>query len=231
MPGLLACQSRMFRQRHQLPGAKKEAPEGASFRSQQWRSGSGGFVIFLAGHDRARILTLRLDVAVDEFDDGDGSGVGGADAGLDDAGVAAVAAGIARRERVEELLELCVVEEPGMGEAAVRKPALLRQRHQLLDIGPKLLRLGGGGGDLLMLDEGGRHVAEQGRTVAGGTLELTPAVAMTHESCLSFVRGPCEVSPARRWNRAPPKPQIKSAGTKGPAAARSSSGKGRRSQV
>src|SRR4051794_22191182 len=36
---------------------------------------------------------------------------------------------------------------------------------------------------------------------------------------LPFVREPCEVFPARRWNGAPPKPQMKSAGTKGPAAA------------
>src|SRR5947209_14002648 len=59
---------------------------------------------------------------------------------------------------------------------------MLGQRHQLLNIGAKLLRLGGGGRDLLMLDERGRHVAEQGRAVARGALKLTSADTMAHGS-------------------------------------------------
>jgi hypothetical protein len=49
-----------------------------------------------------------------------------------------------------------------------------------------------------MLDESGRHVAEQGRTVAGGTLQLAAADAMTHSSLPSFVPQPFEVLRARR---------------------------------
>jgi hypothetical protein len=62
-----------------------------------------------------------------------------------------------------------------MGEAAVAEAALLGQRDQLLDVGPKLLRLGGGGGDLLVLDQRGGHVAEQGGAVARGALQLAAA--------------------------------------------------------
>src|SRR4029079_3259343 len=86
--------------------------------------------------------------------------------------------------------------QPRLCETAVRKPAALGERHQLLDIGAKLLRLGSRGGDLLMLDERASHVAEQGCSVAGGALKLTAANTMAHGSFLSFVRGPCEVTPA-----------------------------------
>ncbi len=67
-----------------------------------------------------------------------------------------------------------------MRETAVGQAALLGQRHQLLDVRAKFLRLGDGGGDLLVLDERGRHVAEQGGAVARGTLKLTAANAMAH---------------------------------------------------
>src|SRR4051812_8051868 len=152
--------------------------------------GSGGFGLEFVLGDRARILPLGGDVAVDELDDRDRRRVGGADAGLDDAGIAAVAVRVARPQHVEQLLELRLVEQAGLSEAAVGEAAALGQSHQLLDIGAKLLRLGGGGCDLLVLDERSRHVAEQGGAVAGGALELTPADAMTHGSCLSFVPEP-----------------------------------------
>ena len=73
-----------------------------------------------------------------------------------------------------------VVEEPRVREAAVGEAALLGERHQLLDVRTKFLRLGERGGDLLMLDEGRRLVAEQRETMARGALELTTADTMTH---------------------------------------------------
>ena len=85
-----------------------------------------------------------------------------------------------------------------MRQTTVRKTALLGKRDQLLDIGAKLLRLGDGGLDLLMLDECRRLVTEQGRTMARGALQLTAANTMTHGNFPSFVRGPCEVTPAWR---------------------------------
>src|SRR3954471_23011316 len=149
---------------------------------------SGGFGLELVFGDGARILALGGDVAIDELDDRDRRGVGGADARLDDSGVAPVTARVTRRQHVEQLPELSLVEQTGVGEPAVGKAAALGEGHQLLDIGAKLLRLGGGGGDLLVLDERGRHVAEQGRAVAGSALELTPADAMTHGSVLRSSR-------------------------------------------
>src|SRR5690349_18754316 len=157
--------------------------------------------LFLVDH-RAGILALGADVAIDELDHRDRGGVRRADAGLDDPRVAAVAAGVARSDHVEQLGELRVVHQPRLGETPVRKPAALGQRNQLLDIRPKLLRLGDGGGDLLVLDERSSHVAEQGRAVAGGTLKFTAANTMAHGSFLSFVRGPYQVTPATQFLRA-----------------------------
>src|SRR6185312_15394007 len=97
---------------------------------------------------------------------------------------------------VEELGELGVVHQPRLSEPTVRKPAVLGERDQLLDVGAKLLRLGRGRRDLLVLDERGRHVAEQGRAVAGGALKFTAANTMAHGIFLSFVRSPYEVAPA-----------------------------------
>src|SRR5205085_2899560 len=137
------------------------------------------------------------------FDDRDRRRVRLANAGLDDAAIAAVTLGVARSDHVKQLGQLRIVHQARLGDAAVRKTAALGQRHQLLDVRAKLFRLGRGGGDLLVLDERGRHVAEQGRTVARGALKLTSAYAMAHGSS-PFVRGPFEVSPARRTSWEPP---------------------------
>ncbi len=142
------------------------------------------------------ILALGRNIAVDEFDHGHRRGVRGADAGLDDAGVTAVAVGVAGGDDVEQLGELSVVHQARMGQAAVRKSALLGQRNQLLDVGAELLRLGGGGGDLLMLDEGGGHVAEHCRAVGRGTLQLAAGDAMTH-FFFSVRQGPVQGSPSQ----------------------------------
>src|SRR3546814_14107397 len=93
-----------------------------------------------------------------------------------------------------------------MGEAAVGEAALLGERDQLLDIGTKLLRLGRRGGDLIMLDEGRGHVAEQGRAMAGGTLQLTTADAMNHGISSTFVRTQFKILRARRGTRRPHNP-------------------------
>src|SRR5262249_57611977 len=95
------------------------------------------------------------------------------------------------------------VHQRGVGETTVRQPATLGERDQLFDIGTKLLRLCRRRRYLLMLDERSRHVPEQGSTVAGGALKLTAANTMAHDSFLSFVRGPCQVTPATQHSGRP----------------------------
>src|SRR5690349_16417990 len=59
------------------------------------RLGRSGFLERILVLDRAAVLPLGVDVAVDQFDDRDRRGVRSTDAGLDDPGVAALAAGVA----------------------------------------------------------------------------------------------------------------------------------------
>jgi hypothetical protein len=94
------------------------------------------------------------------------------------------AVSVARGQHVEQLHQLRVVKQAGVGQSAVRKAAMLRQRDQLFNVGAQFARLGQGRGDLLMLDQRGSHVAEQGLAVAGGAVELAAAVLVTHRSFL-----------------------------------------------
>src|SRR3546814_4099555 len=103
------------------------------------RSASGGSIQIVIAHDRPRILALGRNVAVDELDDRHRRRIRRADAGLDDAGIAALAIGVTRAEHVEQLGELRVVEQAGVRKAAVGEAALLGERDQLFDIGAKLL--------------------------------------------------------------------------------------------
>ena len=148
-------------------GAKKKGLPREALLDSSRSGGSGRFgLIFLDALDRTAILALGVRIAIDQFDDADRSGVRSADAGLDHAGIAAIAIGVARREDVEQLLQLGVIEEARESVAAIGEAAFLGQGDQLLDLGPKLLRLGKRGGDLLVLDQGRRHVAEHRLTVA-----------------------------------------------------------------
>lgn len=70
----------------------------------QFSAGGGSgclLLIFVGVLHRARILALGGDVAVDQLDDRDRRRVGGAQAGLDDAGIAALALGVALGQHVE----------------------------------------------------------------------------------------------------------------------------------
>src|SRR3546814_9715722 len=120
-----------------------------------------------------RILALGRNVAVDELDDRHRRRIRRADAGLDDAGIAALAIGVTRAEHVEQLGELRVVEQAGVRKAAVGEAALLGERDQLFDIGAKLLGFRDRGRDLFVLDERCRHVAEQGDTMGRGDRKST----------------------------------------------------------
>src|SRR6266568_5781836 len=80
---------------------------------------------------RAGIQALGIDVAVDELDHGHRRVVAVAEAGLDDAGVAALAVLVAGRQYVEQLPDLVLVAHLGDRLAAHGEPALLAEGDQL----------------------------------------------------------------------------------------------------
>ena len=92
-------------------------------------------------------------VAVDELDDGNGRGIAVAIAGLQHARVAAGAVLVARRQRVEELLDHGLVAHARGGEPARVEVAALGQRDVLVDHALQVLGLGQRGDDLLVPDE------------------------------------------------------------------------------
>src|SRR3546814_5164586 len=97
------------------------------------RSGCGHVLVIL--FDGARILALGIDVAIDEFDDRDRRRVGRTDARLDDAGIAAVAVFVARRDHGEQLDELRVGHHPALRATAIAPPPAVGQPDQVLALG------------------------------------------------------------------------------------------------
>src|SRR6202040_1364831 len=100
----------------------KTAPGGAAFKLDLAKALRRLGFLFL---HRAGILALGIDVAVDEFDHGHRRVVAVAEAGLDEAGVAALAVLVAGRQRVEELADLFLVTHLADRLTAHREAALL----------------------------------------------------------------------------------------------------------
>ncbi len=157
---------------------KKAAPEAPLFQFQltgKTYAASAAFSCSGTG-----VLALGVDVAVDEFDHGHRRVVAVAEAGLDDAGVAALAVLVAGRQRVEQLPDLILVAHLGDRLAAHGQPALLAERDQLLHDRAKLLGLRQRGDDLLVLDQRGAHVCKHRAAMLGGAVELAMNLAVTH---------------------------------------------------
>src|SRR5437899_10143193 len=129
---------------------------------------------------RAGIQALGVDVAVDELDNGHRGIVAVAEAGLDDAGVAALAVLVAGRQRVEQLPDLILVAHLGDRLAAHGEAALLAEGDQLLDDRAQFLRLRERSDDLLVLDQRRAHIGEHRAAMLGGAVELTMNLAVTH---------------------------------------------------
>src|SRR5262245_57339895 len=129
---------------------------------------------------RSGILPFRLDVAVDELDDRDRSGIAVAEAGLEHAGVAAVAVLVAGTKHLEQLLDHGDVAHLRDRLAARVQVAALAERDQFLDDRTQVLRLRQRGHDLLVLDERRRHVGEHGAAMLAGAVELAMGVSVTH---------------------------------------------------
>src|SRR5258708_17770092 len=82
------------------------------------------FGLFVAA-DRARILALGVGIAVDELDDRHRRIVAVAEAGLDDAGIAARPSGVTLGEGGHQLVGENLILKPGDREAPGMQPALL----------------------------------------------------------------------------------------------------------
>src|SRR5436309_1077781 len=108
--------------------------------------------------DRPGILSFGIDIAVDELDDAKRRVIAEAEAGFQNARIAAVALFVPWPEHVEELLHERDVTHLSDRLAAGMQIAALAERDQLLDDGPQILRLRQGRDDLLVLDQGLRHV-------------------------------------------------------------------------
>ena len=105
-----------------VPAAPQMALAAGGIPTQPLTPSGVGELLFV--HHRAAVLALGRDVAVDEFDDRDRRGVRGADAGLDDAGVAAVARRRSARPRTSNSLTSCASSSRrAVRQPAVRKPA------------------------------------------------------------------------------------------------------------
>src|SRR5262245_12336526 len=102
---------------------------------------------------RLVLSALRLRVAIDKLDHRRRRVVAVAEAGLEHAQVAAVAARVTRPELLEELLDGILVADLRDRETARVEIAPLAESHELLDDRTEILRLRQRGDDLLMADQ------------------------------------------------------------------------------
>src|SRR5262249_10678242 len=100
--------------------------------------------------------------------------------GLEHAGVAAVARGVARPQHLEQLLHHRRIAQLGERLAARMQVAALCQRDQLLDDRAQILRLRQRGDDLLVLDQRGGQMLEQRLALVRPAIELAVSVTVTH---------------------------------------------------
>src|SRR5262249_16592772 len=105
------------------------------------------------------------------------------------------------------LLDNRHVVDPGDRLAPRMQVAALAEGDQLLDNRTQVLRLGQRGGDLLVLDQRGRHVGEHGAAMLGRAIELAVGVTVTHRRgpslySLGVSNDPRSAWPALRRSRA-----------------------------
>src|SRR5580700_12229533 len=150
------------------------------------RSGRGFFGPRLNGPG---ILALGLDVAIDELDHRDCRGIAIAEAGLHDAGIAAVAVLVARADHLEQLLDHGEIAHLRDRLAARVQVAALAERDQLFDDRAQILRLGQRRRDLLVLDQRSAQVRQHRFAMIRAAAELAVGLGVTHgrTPCLSLV--------------------------------------------
>mgnify|MGYP007112926935 CR=1 FL=1 len=139
----------------------------------------------LVGPGLSPLEGARIDVAIDELDHSHRRVIAVAEAGLDDAGVAALTILVTRGENVEQFLDLIEVAQFADRLTAQRQSALLAERDELLDDGAQFLGLRQRRDDLLVLDERSRHVGEHRLAVFCRAVELTMNFSVTHNVVLN----------------------------------------------
>ena len=111
-----------------------------------------------------------------------------AEAGLEHAGVAALALLVDRRHLLDQVLHRRRAVQRGERLPAVvqrlglvgRGQGLLAQGDDLLGVAARLLGLGQGGGDAAMLEQRGDHVAHQREAVLAGAAQFAVVDAVSH---------------------------------------------------
>src|SRR5580693_10647124 len=139
------------------------------------------------------ILALGLDVAIDELDHSDWRGIAIAEAGLHDAGIAAVAVLVARTDHLEQLLDHGEVAHLRDRLAARMQVAALAERDELLDDRAQILRLRQRRRDLLVLDQRRAQVRQHRFAMIRAAAELAVSLGVTHgrTPCLNSSCPPC----------------------------------------
>lgn len=103
------------------------------------------------------------------------------EAHLQHAGIAAVAVRVARTDFGEQLDHRVAIAQTGKRQTLVREGGLLAQRDQGFDDAAQFFRLRQRGLDRFVRDQRNGHVAEHGKTVTAGAVELTQAITVTHD--------------------------------------------------
>ena len=98
--------------------------------------------------------------------------------------------GVTRTELIEELVDGILVAQAIERHAAVGERRVLGQRDQRLGDAAQLLRLGQRGSNRFVRQKRVGHVPQHRQPVAGGAVQLTLAVTVTHDS---FPLGPVEI--------------------------------------
>src|ERR1700737_3644966 len=129
---------------------------------------------------RSGIEALGIDVAVDDLDHGHWRVVAVAEAGLDNAGIAALPVLVAGSKNIEQFPGLIEVAHLADRLPAHGETALLAERHQLFHDRAQFLRLRQRGDDLLVLDQRRAHIGKHRAPMLGGAIELAMNLAVTH---------------------------------------------------
>src|SRR5690606_12279646 len=114
------------------------------------------------------------------------------EAGLEDAGVTAIALFVARGQRVKQFGHHVGVADFRDRDTAVGQPAFFAQRDRTVGDAAQFFGFRQGGDDLFVLDQRADHVRKQGFAVAGGTVQATHGFTVVHRSFFFL-------PPRRRW--------------------------------